>query len=73
MDKVLSNVTNFHQRLFAGLKVLTDFPKTVRGTAIPPRVNKTSIVANGYCFGGVMVLELARSVRLSALPTLLNN
>ena len=55
MDKVLSNVTNFHFLIHCGMQQLL--------TTTAPNgasVNASQIFANGYCFGGVMVLELAR-------------
>jgi dienelactone hydrolase len=55
MDKVLANVTRFHQLLQCGMEQL-------KATTAPngATVNTSSLFANGYCFGGVMVLELAR-------------
>jgi len=55
MDKVLSNLTDFHNRIDCGMKHLL-------ATTSPNgcTVNASSLFANGYCFGGVMVLELAR-------------
>ena len=53
MDKVLSNLTSFHHRLLRGVELLTSMKEG-------PPVNKSGLAANGYCFGGVMVLELAR-------------
>ena len=54
MSKVESNVTDFYARLDCGLQQLLD---TVEGDV---RVNASQLFANGYCFGGQMVLELAR-------------
>ena len=54
MDKVLQNVTDFHSRINCGLQQL------LTTTSSGCSVNSSLIFANGYCFGGVMVLELAR-------------
>ena len=54
MSKVESNVTDFYARLDCGLSQLL-------ATAVGDvSVNKSQLFANGYCFGGQMVLELAR-------------
>ena len=55
MDKVLSNLTDFHRRVDCGMEQLL--------TTTAPNgcsVNASVLFANGYCFGGVMVIELAR-------------
>jgi dienelactone hydrolase len=44
-----------HKRVNKGLSML----ETEVNESVP--VNKSALVANGYCFGGVMVLELART------------
>lgn len=57
MDKILQNVTDFHSRINCGLQqLLTTSSHGGSGCS----VNSSLIFANGYCFGGVMMLELAR-------------
>ena len=46
-------MTSFHERLQYGLRLLTSMKEG-------PAVNVSGLAANGYCFGGLMVLELAR-------------
>jgi len=52
MDKAEQNITQFYAKLDLGLSILRH--------RTPAKVNSTAIFANGYCFGGQMVLELAR-------------
>lgn len=40
--------------------VLCSSPELKRAGGVGPAVNATGLFANGYCFGGQMVLELAR-------------
>ena len=54
MSKVEANVTDFYNRLDCGLREL------LATTAGNIRANASRLFANGYCFGGQMVLELAR-------------
>ena len=54
MSEVESNLTDFYERLDCGLEQLLN---TASGDV---SVNSSVIFANGYCFGGQMVLELAR-------------
>lgn len=53
VTKLKSNPEEFHKRVNKGLEILTNLGEG-------PVVNKSAMVANGYCFGGLMVLELAR-------------
>ena len=53
MDKVLSNLTSFYDRLYEGIFLLQHLGEG-------PKVSSDLLFANGYCFGGQMVLELAR-------------
>ena len=50
-SKLEAEPAELHKRVYAGLDLLKAMPV----------VNTSAIVANGYCFGGVMVLELART------------
>ena len=51
----LADVPRFRRKLRHGMDLLTG------AAARPgPAVSASALVANGYCFGGVMVLELAR-------------
>merc|ERR1719174_1511000 len=47
-----SHPTILHKRIYKGLDMLLNYG---------PAVNHSALVANGYCFGGTMVLELART------------
>lgn len=66
MNKVLSNLTDFHRRVECGMSQLMA-TTTPQGTPNGAHVNASLLFANGYCFGGVMVLELARRGKYPSL------
>lgn len=53
VTELKSHPAEFHKRVNKGLEILMSLGEG-------PVVNKSALVANGYCFGGLMVLELAR-------------
>lgn len=52
-----SDPAELHKRALAALDVLRELSTLVPGT---PAVNGSALVAQGYCFGGLVALELAR-------------
>mmetsp|Transcript_29276 Transcript_29276/g.49358 ORF Transcript_29276/g.49358 Transcript_29276/m.49358 type:complete len:278 (-) Transcript_29276:328-1161(-) len=56
MDALLADPAELHARIQGSLNTMLALP-----TAAPfPSLNTSAVSANGYCFGGLMVLELAR-------------
>ena len=51
-----ADVPEFHKRVVKGVDMLAHTLPAATGVA----VNQSALLGNGYCFGGVMVLELAR-------------
>ena len=51
-----ADVPQFHKRVVKGVDMLAHTLPAATGVA----VNQSALLGNGYCFGGVMVLELAR-------------
>ena len=60
-----ADVPEFHKRIDAGVAMLLD----TAPQAAKMQVNATAALANGYCFGGVMVLELARTGQMLAVAS----
>jgi dienelactone hydrolase len=64
MDELTSNPTELHARIQSSLDALLSLPTTCAaaglGNSTCPNVDAARTTANGYCFGGQMVLELAR-------------
>jgi dienelactone hydrolase len=72
MDALLADPSELRKRIDAGMDQLTAINAETNSSAIGsqgegsrssggPSVNASALTANGYCFGGLMVLELARS------------
>jgi len=60
-----ADVPEFHKRIDAGVaQLLSAAPR-----AAQVAVNASAALANGYCFGGVMVLELARTGQMLAVAS----
>ena len=66
MAKAEANLTWFHAALYEGVALLKNLG-TSKGGNKNIEVNATALFANGYCFGGQMVLELARTGREAGL------
>ena len=69
MDELLADPTELRKRIDAGMEQLISFEASsvqAHGKhkelleTVEVSVNASAVAANGYCFGGLMVLELAR-------------